>query len=58
MKASPAGFEPATYRLEGGCSIQLSYGDFIIYISQSSNDRALANFSANFSLLSRISVPN
>ena len=22
----PAGFEPATVRLEGGCSIQLSYG--------------------------------
>ena len=24
--ARPAGFEPATVRLEGGCSIQLSYG--------------------------------
>ena len=24
--ATPAGLEPATYRLEGGCSIQLSYG--------------------------------
>ncbi len=24
--ARPAGFEPATIRLEGGCSIQLSYG--------------------------------
>jgi hypothetical protein len=24
--ATPAGFEPATCRLEGGCSIQLSYG--------------------------------
>jgi hypothetical protein len=24
--ARPAGFEPATYRLEGGNSIQLSYG--------------------------------
>ena len=24
--AHPAGFEPATIRLEGGCSIQLSYG--------------------------------
>ena len=23
--ARPAGFEPATVRLEGGCSIQLSY---------------------------------
>lgn len=31
--ARPAGFEPATVRLEGGCSIQLSYrrnGDGII----------------------------
>ncbi len=24
--AHPAGLEPATIRLEGGCSIQLSYG--------------------------------
>ena len=24
--ARPAGFEPTTYRLEGGCSILLSYG--------------------------------
>ncbi len=24
--ATPAGLEPATIRLEGGCSIQLSYG--------------------------------
>ncbi len=24
--AAPAGLEPATIRLEGGCSIQLSYG--------------------------------
>jgi hypothetical protein len=27
--ATPAGLEPATCRLEGGCSIQLSYG--VIY---------------------------
>ena len=26
LRMRPAGFEPATYRLEGGCSIQLSYG--------------------------------
>jgi hypothetical protein len=26
MVATPAGLEPATCRLEGGCSIQLSYG--------------------------------
>ena len=25
----PGGFEPPTYRLEGGCSIQLSYGRLI-----------------------------
>ncbi|CAI8924316.1 conserved hypothetical protein [Pseudomonas sp. IT-P253] len=26
LMAHPAGLEPATIRLEGGCSIQLSYG--------------------------------
>src|SRR6478672_5325546 len=26
LMATPAGLEPATCRLEGGCSIQLSYG--------------------------------
>lgn len=26
----PAGFEPATVRLEGECSIQLSYGDKVL----------------------------
>jgi hypothetical protein len=26
LLATPAGFEPATTRLEGECSIQLSYG--------------------------------
>jgi hypothetical protein len=25
----PSGFEPLTYRLEGGCSIQLSYGRLV-----------------------------
>jgi hypothetical protein len=28
--ATPAGFEPATTRLEGECSIQLSYGAAIL----------------------------
>ncbi len=27
--AHPAGLEPATIRLEGGCSIQLSYGRLV-----------------------------
>ncbi len=31
--AHPAGFEPATIRLEGGCSIQLSYGRLIIFLT-------------------------
>jgi hypothetical protein len=26
LLATPAGFEPATYCLEGSCSIRLSYG--------------------------------
>ncbi len=32
----PAGFEPATVRLEGECSIQLSYGTLttLLYIKQ------------------------
>ena len=30
--ARPAGLEPATIRLEGGCSIQLSYGRLFICI--------------------------
>lgn len=31
--ARPAGFEPATTRLEGGCSIQLSYGRVVVRIA-------------------------
>ena len=36
LMAQPAGFEPATVRLEGGCSIQLSYGCFdnLIYVCE------------------------
>src|SRR6202012_904642 len=33
--ATPAGLEPATCRLEGGCSIQLSYGAGIFGNSES-----------------------
>ena len=32
--AHPAGLEPATIRLEGGCSIQLSYGRLSIRLSR------------------------
>ena len=32
LLACPAGLEPATIRLEGGCSIQLSYGHLFICI--------------------------
>lgn len=31
LMARPAGFEPATTRLEGGCSIQLSYGRLLYH---------------------------
>ncbi len=32
---TPAGFEPATIRLEGGCSIQLSYGAIGVLLGES-----------------------
>ena len=32
--AHPAGLEPATIRLEGGCSIQLSYGRLYLHTSE------------------------
>jgi hypothetical protein len=35
--ATPAGFEPATTRLEGECSIQLSYGVGIIALGSGAN---------------------
>lgn len=31
--ARPAGFEPATVRLEGGCSIRLSYGRYTRWLT-------------------------
>ncbi len=31
--ATPAGIEPATVRLEGGCSIRLSYGAVLMTVS-------------------------
>jgi hypothetical protein len=33
LMAHPAGLEPATIRLEGGCSIQLSYGRLFVSIA-------------------------
>jgi hypothetical protein len=38
--ARPAGFEPATYRLEGGCSNPLSYGRLSAHNTTLSLDRA------------------
>lgn len=35
--AHPAGLEPATIRLEGGCSIQLSYGRFCLHSIRSAD---------------------
>ncbi len=35
--AHPAGLEPATIRLEGGCSIQLSYGRFYLHSVRSAD---------------------
>lgn len=39
----PAGFEPATTRLEGGCSIQLSYGRKKVIIGLDGGDNNHAN---------------
>ena len=39
--ASQAGFEPATYGLEGRCSIQLSYWDMIDLIGAGEENRTL-----------------
>ena len=40
--AHPAGLEPATIRLEGGCSIQLSYGRLFFASSMDAKIKALA----------------
>lgn len=34
VMAVPEGFEPSTSRLEGGCSIQLSYGTTLALLDQ------------------------
>ena len=53
LMARPAGFEPATTRLEGGCSIRLSYGrllsSLIKYLTLSSNTAQLYLFSFRIS---------
>ena len=48
--AHPAGFEPATIRLEGGCSIQLSYGRFYLH----STERRLQALAIEDTLQSRL----
>ena len=40
--ARPAGFEPATIRLEGGCSIQLSYGRSIKHLPKHQDELFIA----------------
>ena len=35
----PAGFEPATVRLEGECSIQLSYETDLLHFSRKRKER-------------------
>ena len=37
----PAGFEPATVRLEGECSIQLSYETYVIYFTKKKEIRQI-----------------
>ena len=42
--ACPAGFEPATYCLEGNCSIQLSHGHLTVFMEfGASRDQFLCN---------------
>ena len=44
LLATPAGFEPATTRLEGECSIQLSYGVIAsVSLRQPRHNRSVAN---------------
>ena len=44
LLATPAGFEPATTRLEGECSIQLSYGVIAsVSLRQPRYNRSVAN---------------
>lgn len=51
----PSGFEPLTYRLEGGCSIQLSYGrlsngntDCLINPTGCKNDGFSQNYTGDY----------
>ena len=49
--AHPAGLEPATIRLEGGCSIQLSYGRLNLHTAER---RLQAPASEDFTFKSRL----
>ncbi|CAI8827179.1 hypothetical protein EMIT047CA2_240042 [Pseudomonas soli] len=44
LMAHPAGLEPATIRLEGGCSIQLSYGRLSFQPNRTSESLILPGF--------------
>lgn len=48
--ATPAGLEPATCRLEGGCSIQLSYGAGVLPSGRRDSPQAGVQVALNASI--------